>query len=373
MSEVQMSPTSPINSDIIMGGTLSNGPVRGGGRGRGRGDRNANPPRKNRADFSSSGPNFDRSNTTIVVEQIPEEKFNEQSVRAFFSEFGNIEEVTMMAYKRLALVKYDNYFSAKSAYESPKVIFDNRFVKVYWYKPDAAPKASPNGQASGALPKEESFDQEKFARDQEAAQRKLEEKKAALKEQEDKRQALEKQREELASRQAEEKKRLMEKLAAKGQSMDIDEKEVKTTTDGEELKKDDKASEKTKALRAQLASLEAEAESLGLDTALSDTTTWPPRGGDRGRGRGGAYRGYDPSFRGGGYRGRGAIRGRGGAGGGGGAYNLDNRPKKVAVSGVAWDGGKDEALRQHLLVRIFSTSPVATLPLQADIWVWPFR
>ena len=265
----------------------------------------------------------------------------------------------MMAYKRLALVKYDNYFNAKSAYESPKVIFDNRFVKVYWYKPDVVPKASPNGQASGASPKEEeSFDPEKFARDQEAAQRKLEEKKAALKEQEDKRQALEKQRGELASRQAEEKKRLMEKLAAKGQSMDIDEKEVKTTTNGEETKKDDKASEKTKALRAQLASLEAEAESLGLDTALSDTTSWTPRGRGRGRGRGGAYRGHDPSFRGGGYRGRGAIRGRGGAGGGG-AYNLDNRPKKVAVSGVTWDAGKDEALRQHLLVRVLLTSPAA--------------
>ena len=354
MSEVQMSPTAPISPNVVMGGTLSNGPGRGSGKG-GRGDRSTNLPRKNRADFSSSGPNFDRSNTTIVVEQIPEEKFDEQSVRDFFTEFGAITGVTMMPYKRLALVKYDNYFSAKSAYESPKVIFDNRFVKVYWYKPDTLPKAPPaNGQhQSAASPSQDepAFDEEKFKQDQEIAQKKLDEKKAALKGQEEKRQALQKQKEELAARQAEEKKKLMEKLAAKGQTVDLDmndNHDAEIPNGKEEVKKDDKASEKTRALRAQLASLEAEAKSLGLDTALSDTTTsssWAPRG--RGRGRG--YRGgYDPSFRAS-YRGRGSFRGVPG-GRGGGAYNLDNRPKKVAVSGVQWDTEKDEALRQHLLV-----------------------
>ena len=362
-----------MSPNAVIGRPISNGSIRGAGRA-GRGDRSANPPRKNRADFSSSGPNFDRSNSTIVVEQIPEERFDEQSVRDFFSDFGTITDVTMMPYKRLALVKYDDYFSAKAAYESPKVIFDNRFVKVYWYKPDALPKApSTNGQyknASSVTQDEPAFDEDKFKRDQELAQKKLEEKKAALKEQEEKRQALQKQKEELAARQADEKKKLMEKLAAKGQSMDlnINTQGAELPNGQEEDRKDDKASEKTKALRAQLASLEAEAKSLGLDTALSDispTPSWTPRG--RGRGRG--YRGgYDPSFRGS-YRGRGSLHGVAGVRGGG-AYNLDNRPKKVAVSGVQWDTEKDEALRQHLLVSVppehIFFFPSLTLPCLYD-------
>ena len=76
----------------------------------------------------------------MVVENIPEDKFEEQTVRDFFSEFGTIEEVSLQAYKRLAIVKYSDYESAKGTYDSPKVIFDNRFVKVYWYKPESLPK-----------------------------------------------------------------------------------------------------------------------------------------------------------------------------------------------------------------------------------------
>ena len=91
------SPTSPIaNGNGFANGQRGNGHIRG----RGRGDRANFVPRKNnRADFSQAGPNHDRSITTIVVEQIPEERFDEQSVRDFFTEFGNIEEVTMQPYK----------------------------------------------------------------------------------------------------------------------------------------------------------------------------------------------------------------------------------------------------------------------------------
>ncbi|KAI4122140.1 MAG: hypothetical protein LQ341_007332, partial [Variospora aurantia] len=44
----------------------------------------------------------------------------------------------------------------------------------------------------------------------------------------------------------------------------------------------------------------------------------------------------------------GSPRGRGGSYVAGGAYNLDNRTKKVGVSGVESTAEKDEALRQHL-------------------------
>ena len=330
-----------------------------GGQGRGRGDRHTYAPRRqnNRAEFSHAGPNQDRSITTIVVEQIPEEKFEEQYVRDFFSDFGNVVEVTMQPYKRLALVKYDDYYAAKQAYESPKVIFDNRFVKVYWYKPNALPTPpsidrKPNTQAT---PKEEDqpFDKEEFERNAQIAQKKLEEKKAQMKEIDLKKQALEKQKEELAQRQAEEKRKLLEKLAAKGAVGDDVAMTDVTINGTPNQKTDSKVSAHTQALRDKVAELEAEAKSLGLDAALSDYT---PRGRGRGRGRG-SYRGWEgfaTPFRGS-PRGRGGFRGRVAASG----YNLDLRLKSVAISGAVFDEKKGEALREYLIVScIFNRSLV---------------
>ena len=335
----------------------------GRSRGQGRGDRGGYvPQRKNRADFSQAGPNHDRSITAVVVEQIPEENFDEQSVRGFFSEFGAIEDVQMQAYKRLAIVKYSDYSAAKRAYESPKVIFDNRFVKVYWYNPNSIPTPSRNGSVakassptSATKPEEPTFDKEKFERESLAAQRKLEERKALMKEAEAKRQGLEKQKEDLARKQAEEKRKLMEKLKAKGQPADQKSSNsidyAMTESNGTI---NTKASAQTEILRATLAALEEEAKSLGIDPA---TVGDPPSFRGRGRGRGrGSYRGWEGfagTGRGGayepfraGFRGRGTFRGARGAG----AYNLDNRTKKVKVSGVEFDNEKDELLRQYLLV-----------------------
>ena len=268
-------------------------------RGRGKGDRGGYIQRRNnnRAEFSLAGPNHDRSISTIVVEQIPEEKFDENSVREFFSEFGVVEEVTMQPYKRLALVRYDDYMAARRAYESPKVIFDNRFVKVYWYKPGGIPTPSATVKAtanSPSVPKEEetTFDREKFERDAVAAQKKLEEKKIQMKEVEVKRQALEKQKEELAQKQAEEKQKLLEKLAAKGVGSDGD-TAMTDKTNGANKADEGKVSAHTKVLRAKVAELEAEAKSLGLDSALSETPYFHNRGRGRGRGRA-SYRGTYP-------------------------------------------------------------------------------
>lgn len=353
MTDVQSSPTTPMGLNHPLSDPHTNGFNGGSGRGRGRGDRGGFTPgrRNNRAEYSHAGPNHDRSITTVVVEQIPEENFDEHSVRGFFSQYGNIESVEMKPYKRLALVKYSDNPSAYRAYNSPKVIFDNRFVKVFWYKPQPADDSMNGNPAttptSATTPAEPEFDKEKFARDAEAAQKKLEEKKALLKDAEGKRQALEKQQEELARRSAEEKRKLQEKLAAKGQGSPPPgeiKKETNGTTNGD---KDDNVPESTKALRAQLAALQNEAKSLGLDHALSDDTYQRGRG--RGRGRG-SYRGWDGYAARGSYapRGRGSYRARGSVASAG--YNLDLRPKKVAVGGVEWTGERDEALRQYLLV-----------------------
>lgn len=321
--------------------------MRGGrGRGRGGGDRGGFRGR-GRSEFSALGPNEDQSITTIVVEQIPEDKFNEEAIREFFSQYGNIIEVTLHDYKHLALIRYETYPEAKAAWSSPKVIFDNRFVKVYWHKPRE--KAEKNGdQVAGETPGDGTpFNREEFEKHQAEAQKAYEEKMRKRKETEEAKQALERQREELLKKQQEERAKLLQKLQGKGVSNGTD-----SINGHDESAADDHASQQTKQLRAQLAALEEEAKSLGLDPSSAEAgSSYPYRGRGRGlstyRGRGGyppRGRGYDPLYRGG-YRGRGAPRGRGGS-----VLRLDNRPKRVAVSGVELNSEKDEALRQYLIV-----------------------
>lgn len=352
---------APQNSSNFRGGDR--------GRSRGRGDRGGShsaPSRRGgRAEFSSDRPNFDKAKTTIVVENIPEEKFSEEAVREFFSEFGNIGEVDMRPYKRLAIVKYDDWAAAMAAYKSPKVIFDNRFVKVYWFTDvDSLPKPPPgansngtssNGHISGSgndvstpvparATEEPQIDIEEFARKQQEVQKAHEEKMKKKAEMENAQKELEKRQEELLKNQAEEKRKLMARLAAKGGNL---------TASSDTGDANGKPASQTDVLKAQLAALEAEAKSLGLDPTASDEG-WAGSG--RGRGRG-EYRGYRGrgafAPRGRGYE-RGGFRGRGGApfNGGGNVYKLDNRPKTVALTGIDFTSpDKDEGLRQYLLVR----------------------
>ncbi|KAI1276179.1 hypothetical protein F5Y07DRAFT_367426 [Xylaria sp. FL0933] len=316
---------------------------------------------KGRAPFAANGPNYDKTKTAIVVQNIPSENFTEDQVRGYFSQFGNIVDVSMQHQNRLATIKFDSWEAANAAWSSPKVIFDNRFVKVFWYKEEGSDettlngkpvKNGVNGHLDGSAPADESnttnpdFDMEEFHRKQLEAQKIYDEKLKKRQEIESKLQEIEERQKALREQQAEARRLLQEKLKANGtkdgSSLTA---EISTTEDG-----DKKPSAQTEALRARLAALEKEASQLGIDPDEhhDDNTSWIPRG--RGHSRG--YRGrgaFAPrAVRGGhGYRGRGGtIESRHAAYA---AYSLDNRPKVVALSGVDFTiPENDEALRQYL-------------------------
>jgi len=314
--------------------------------------------RGERAPFSAEGAVHDKTKTTIVVENIPEQNFSQEDVKAFFSQFGNILEVSMQPYKRLAIVKFDTWNAANAAYQSPKVIFDNRFVRVFWFKDDEStvPASAPmNGDVPAAArmqamngtdagPNAE-LDMEEFTKQQEEKQKAFEEKTKKREELEQQREELEKRQKELIAKQMEEKAKLEAKLGSRNGTKSEDNEDGSTPS---------KPVTQSEALRAQLAALEAEARQMGLDPDAEDALSpWPARGG-YGRGRGG-WRGssspYTPrgSFRGG-YRGRANVHAAYAA------YSLDNRPKKVVLSGVDFTvSEKDETLRQYLFVS--SSSP----------------
>lgn len=322
-----------------------------------------------RSQFSAEGPVHNWTQTKVVVESIPEENFDEGQVRSFFAQFGNVEEVTMMGHKRLAIVKFDKWASAHAAYKSPKVIFDNRFVKVYWYKEDKhsdIANGSKNGHSANGVKREAStdvkmeddIDMEEFTRKQEEAQKLHEEKMAKIREIEKQREELEKRQKELQAKQAAEKQRLLEKLAGSRKNS------IEPAGAGGEdvAAAEEKGGEasKTEALKATLAKLRGEAAALGIDPNAQQqedggaamSAAYTPGYGRGGRG-GGYYRGR------GGFAPRGSWRGRGGARGNFhaayAAFSLDNRPKTVAITGVDFSAPeKDEALRRHLFVSLFS-------------------
>lgn len=307
-------------------------------RGRNGGDRGGGKKgeRRKRAEISELGPTSDPTNTTLVIERIPEGSFSEASVREFFGAFGTIIDVKMQQHKRISIVKYDSHEAATAAYNSPKAIFDNRFVKLYWLKTDKGP-------AGASQPEEPEFDKEAFEQHQAEAQRAYEERIQKLKEAEEQRRALEEQHTELLKRHAEEKAKLMKKIGQDAGDDSVD------AANGE--------SEHTKALRAQLAALEEEAKSLGIDP---DAPTFDTHHRGRGRGNYAGRGGYRSQGRGRGvidpessYYGGPSSRGRGATwrgSGRGAVMRLDNRPKSIAISGVTFDAQKEEALKEYLFV-----------------------
>jgi hypothetical protein len=281
--------------------------------------------RRPRSSFSLPGYSHDRSNTTLVVEQIPQEYFNDDGIRTYFSEFGEIANLELHPKRRLAVIRFANRQAANQAYHSPKAVFENRFVKVYWYGPDTGEKLSleKNEDIDMEDPKnkeEERLDLEAIAIRQAEAQKAFEERRRKAQEADARAAEIERQLEEKNREIAEIKRQLAE---LSGDPSD----EFSQT----------------------LATLQAEAAEL-FDQHGPDE----PSPSDRGHG---AFRG---TYRGRGYfppraRGyapyRGAYRGRaGGFAGRAANKKLDNRPRRLAVTGIKPDSPRDESLRQHLLV-----------------------
>ncbi|KAI6866551.1 hypothetical protein KC323_g3852 [Hortaea werneckii] len=305
---------------------------------------------------------LDTSPATRVVEQIPEENFDEQSVRDFFSQFGTVTHVTMEHSQLLAIVDFDDHDSAKAAYDSPKSVFDNRFVKVYWYKPEKLPKATYGANADEALSTEmqqdePDFDPEEVSRQQEEAQRKYDE---ARQQREDNLRRRQEVDEKLIQMEREHKK-LVDLLAHKTGEV------FPSTINGDE-------NPQTRSLKEQLAKLEAEAKSLGIDPdnlsvagshSMSNgysTSLHRGRGGYRGR-RGMSH--HQPSYRGG-HGGAFAPRRS--------AIALDNRPKTLAITFEAGDHEEhEEKLRQYLMFNGMESASLARHPERGDTALVSFQ
>lgn len=107
--------------------TLSRGGYRGrGGGGRGRGgtfpDAQGFRPEK-------------RTDKTLVVEKIPEDKLTLEQVNDWFKRFGTVTNVAIDAMTAKALVSFESHQEAHAAWKAEEAVFGNRFVKVFWHRP----------------------------------------------------------------------------------------------------------------------------------------------------------------------------------------------------------------------------------------------
>jgi RNA-binding protein 26 len=96
------------------------------GRGRGRGH------------FTGEAHSFHgerRSDKTLVVEKIPEDKLSLDAVNGWFKRFGTVTNVAVDASNAKALVSFSKHEEAHAAWKSEDAVFNNRFVKIFWHRP----------------------------------------------------------------------------------------------------------------------------------------------------------------------------------------------------------------------------------------------
>lgn len=73
-----------------------------------------------------------RSDNTLVVEKIPDEFCSIEKINEFFKKFGTIVNIQVDPRNSKATIQFSKPYEARQAYNSPEVVFGNRFVKVYY-------------------------------------------------------------------------------------------------------------------------------------------------------------------------------------------------------------------------------------------------
>lgn len=73
-----------------------------------------------------------RNSTKLVIDKIPVEYCTIAAVHDHFARFGTIVNIDLMPEQNRAKLQYSEHEAARAAFSSPEVIFNNRFVRVYW-------------------------------------------------------------------------------------------------------------------------------------------------------------------------------------------------------------------------------------------------
>lgn len=138
-------------------GSGGRGGHRGGRGGRGRGGRGGGGMGRENGSVSTS-------TSTLIVRNVPEDKFNFGDLNTEFSKFGSITNIRLMPPGR-AMLEFATRPQAQAALSSVDSVFGNRHVKLNWARDndsDGVRKRKPdtNGNANSAGGEEETEDAE---------------------------------------------------------------------------------------------------------------------------------------------------------------------------------------------------------------------
>ncbi|KAJ3161707.1 hypothetical protein HDU86_006477 [Geranomyces michiganensis] len=92
-----------------------------------------------------------RTNDTLVVQNVPSEHLAIDKISDFFRKFGTITNIKLNVPTSRAIIQFALPQQAMAAYRSPDPIFDNRFVKVFWATQDQ-PGGADAGNAGDMKP-----------------------------------------------------------------------------------------------------------------------------------------------------------------------------------------------------------------------------
>lgn len=96
----------------------------------------SHPPRQSR-------PTTVHSQTTLVVEGIPQDSLTLAAVQHFFGAFGQLTNVIIDQTAHRAIVSFAHPDQARRAHSSPAPVFGNRFVKVFRQRVDPTEEGRP--------------------------------------------------------------------------------------------------------------------------------------------------------------------------------------------------------------------------------------
>ncbi|KAI9498804.1 hypothetical protein BDB00DRAFT_799580 [Zychaea mexicana] len=77
---------------------------------------------------------YNKNSTRLVIEKIPTEACTIDSVTETFKRFGTIVDIELQPENQRAFLEFKTHDEALKAHQSPEVLFNNRFVKVFWRK-----------------------------------------------------------------------------------------------------------------------------------------------------------------------------------------------------------------------------------------------
>ncbi|KAK0554609.1 hypothetical protein OC845_000641 [Tilletia horrida] len=338
--------------------------------------------------------NVRRSDTTLVIENVPQEHLDLIKINDYFKQFGTITNIQIDASAKKALLSYSLPEEAKTAHSNPDPIFGNRFIKVYFQRIEEEKPAQQGATASQSRPPPKQIfggersnvyvapataaaqaeanaraaiiaERKKLGEEQKAAQYALDLLRGESKTLMSKisaPNATEESKAEVLKRWMELEKEMEEGTARVRRALEALEAappippapsaapasgsgggaEAAAKREEMERKRLDReldmhaqgaeGKETPEELRAKLAKLQEEAASIGLDANGQPVAS---SSSFRGAARGSGFRGA--------YRGRGGFRGRGRGGSSMTFFNLDNRTTKVFVApadGESWDAAK---------------------------------